>query len=117
MAGPSGARNSSKPSTAPRPEHSLQHNASSRPHHDRKATGWCASDCPEEDPVKDAQGNLVLGRTRWRRFAAVLTPAVAAVGLMVVGIANGAVPLSFAVSGSTFKVSADSLDGTGFVQY
>jgi Family of unknown function (DUF6230) len=67
--------------------------------------------------VKDAQGNLVLGRTRWRRFAAVLAPAVAAAGLMVVGIANGAVPLSFAVSGSTFKVSADTLDGTGFVQY
>ena len=67
--------------------------------------------------MKDAQGNLVLGRTRWRRFAAVLTPAVAAVGLMVAGIANGAVPLSFAVSGSTFKVSADTLDGTGFVQY
>jgi uncharacterized protein DUF6230 len=67
--------------------------------------------------VKDAQGNLVLGRTRWRRFAAVLAPAVAAAGLMVAGIANGAVPLSFAVSGSTFKVSADTLDGTGFVQY
>ena len=67
--------------------------------------------------MKDAQGNLVLGRTRWRRFAAVMAPAVAAAGLMVVGIANGAVPASFAVSGSTFKVSADTLDGTGFVQY
>jgi hypothetical protein len=74
-------------------------------------------DCPEEDPVKDAQGNLVLGRTRWWRFAAVLGPAVAAAGLLVTGIANGALPASFAVSGSSFVVTADSLDGTGVVQY
>jgi hypothetical protein len=67
--------------------------------------------------VKDAQGNLVLGRTRWRRFAAVMLPAVAAAGVLVTGIANGALPASFAVSGSTFVVTADSLDGTGFVQY
>jgi hypothetical protein len=86
-------------------------------HHNRKATGWCASDCPEEDPVKDAQGNLVLGRTRWRRFAAVMVPAVAVASLLMVGVANGAFPASFAVSGSTFKVSADVLDGDGFVQY
>src|SRR5690348_5900952 len=86
-------------------------------HHNRKATGWCAPDCPEEDPVKDAQGNLVLGRTRWRRFAAVMVPAVAAASLLMVGVASGAFPASFAVSGSTFKVSADELDGDGFVQY
>ncbi|GAA5197230.1 DUF6230 family protein [Rugosimonospora acidiphila] len=67
--------------------------------------------------MKDAQGNLVQGRTRWRRFAAVMVPAVAAASLLVVGIANGAIPASFAVSGSEFKVSADELDGTGFVQY
>jgi hypothetical protein len=67
--------------------------------------------------VKDAQGNAVLGRTRWRRFAAVLVPAVAAASLLGVGVANGAIPASFAVSGSTFKVSASELDGTGFVQY
>jgi hypothetical protein len=67
--------------------------------------------------VKDAQGNLVLGRTRWRRFAAVMVPAVAAAGAIIFGMANGAIAASFAVSGSTFKVSADELDGTGFVQY
>jgi uncharacterized protein DUF6230 len=67
--------------------------------------------------VKDAQGNLVQGRTRWRRFAAVAVPAVAVAGAIVVGMANGAIAASFAVSGSTFKVSADALDGTGFVQY
>jgi hypothetical protein len=67
--------------------------------------------------VKDAQGNVMLGRTRWRRFAAVMIPAAAAAGAIVVGMANGAIAASFAVSGSTFKVSADRLDGTGFVQY
>jgi len=36
---------------------------------------------------------------------------------MLFGMANGAIAASFAVSGSTFKVSADTLVGTGFVQY
>jgi hypothetical protein len=66
--------------------------------------------------VKDAQG-LVQGRTRWRRFAAVLIPAAAAAGALVAGMANGAVAAQFSVSGSTFKVSAEKLDATGFVQY
>ncbi len=67
--------------------------------------------------MKDAQGNLVLGRTRWRRFAVVMVPAVAAAGAIIFGMANGAIAASFAVSGSTFKVTAAELDGTGFVQY
>lgn len=67
--------------------------------------------------MRDAQGNLVQGRTRWRRFAAVMAPAVVAAGAIVFGMANGAIAASFAVSGSNFKVSAGSLDGTGFVQY
>ncbi len=67
--------------------------------------------------MKDAQGQLVQGRTRWRRFAAVLAPAAVAAGAIVFGMANGAVAASFAVSGSNFKVSADQIDGTGFVQY
>jgi hypothetical protein len=67
--------------------------------------------------VKDAQGDLVQGRTKWRRFAAVVLPAAAAAGAIVFGMANGAIAASFAVSGQTFKVSADRLSGTGFVQY
>jgi len=67
--------------------------------------------------VKDSQGNLVLGRTRWRRFALVALPAaVLGAGLMA-GVANGAVPIALNVSGQTFKVSADSLVGDGFAQY
>jgi len=59
----------------------------------------------------------VRGRTRWRRFAALTLPALAAAGFIVFGMANGAIAASFAVSGQTFKVSADKLVGNGFVQY
>ncbi len=67
--------------------------------------------------MNDAPGSPVLGRTRWRRFAAVSVPALAVAGAIVFGMANGAIAASFAVSGSTFKVSADQLVGNGFVQY
>jgi hypothetical protein len=70
--------------------------------------------------LKHAQGSsgtVVQGRTRWRRFAAIMVPAVVAAGAIVLGMANGAIAASFSVSGSQFKVSADQLDGKGFVQY
>jgi hypothetical protein len=67
--------------------------------------------------VKDAEGNLVQGRTRWRRFAALLVPSAIATGAIVFGLANGAIAASFAVSGQTFKVSADRLEGSGFEQW
>ncbi|MEV4536809.1 DUF6230 family protein [Asanoa sp. NPDC049518] len=57
------------------------------------------------------------GRTRWRRFAVLTVPALAAAGFIVFGMAQGAIAASFAVSGQTFKVSADKLVGDGFVQY
>lgn len=37
--------------------------------------------------------------------------------VMMAGVANGAVPVSFAVSGSQFQISATQLDGTAFSQY
>ncbi len=37
--------------------------------------------------------------------------------LLLGGVAQGAVPVSFAISGSQFKISADALNGTGFSQY
>ena len=67
--------------------------------------------------MKPAHASMVRGRTRWRRFAVVTVPAVALAGAIVFGMANGAIAASFAVSGSTFKVSADKLVGDGFVQY
>ena len=33
------------------------------------------------------------------------------------GVAQGAVPVSFAISGSQFQISATQLEGTGFSQY
>lgn len=67
--------------------------------------------------MKDSQGNLVLGRTRWRRFAAVAIPAGLLAGGLMAGVANGAVPVMLNVSGQTFKVSADTLEGGKFSQY
>lgn len=67
--------------------------------------------------MKDPQGDLVQGRTRWRRFAALLVPAAAVAGAIVFGMANGAIAASFSVSGQTFKVSASKLEGQGFRQY
>ena len=57
------------------------------------------------------------GRTNWRRFAAAAGLAsVVAAGVLMLQ-ANGTLAATFAVSGQQFKVSADSLDGTGFVNY
>jgi len=67
--------------------------------------------------VKDPQDSPVQGRTRWRRFAALIVPTAAVAGAVVFGMANGAIAASFAVSGQTFKVSASKLEGEGFVQY
>ena len=64
-----------------------------------------------------AQGSAVKGRTRWKRFATVVVPASFIAGAIVFGQATGAIAASFNVSGQQFKVSADKLEGTGFVQY
>ncbi|MEU3449460.1 DUF6230 family protein [Streptomyces thermolilacinus] len=59
----------------------------------------------------------VRGGTRWKRFAVVMVPSVAATAAIGVGLAQGALAASFAVSGQEFKVKAERLDGTGFAQY
>ncbi|MCW3842770.1 DUF6230 family protein [Micromonospora yasonensis] len=46
-----------------------------------------------------------------------MVPATVVAGGIVLGMANGAIAASFAVSGQTFKVSASKLDGDGFKQY
>ena len=48
-------------------------------------------------------------------LAAVPVGVVAA--LLLGGVAQGQVPVSFAVSGSQFQISASQLEGTGFSQY
>ena len=64
-----------------------------------------------------SDGTPQAGKVRWKRFAALMVPAglgaVALIGLT----ANGSIAASFAVSGQSFKVSADQLQGSGFAQY
>lgn len=59
----------------------------------------------------------VRGGTRWKRFAVVMVPSVAATAAIGIGLAQGALAASFAVSGQEFKVTAGYLEGTGFAQY
>jgi hypothetical protein len=67
--------------------------------------------------VEEAQGAPAYGRTNWRRFMIWTAVPGAAVAALVVGMANGAFAASFSVSGQSFKISADELDGAGFSQY
>lgn len=57
------------------------------------------------------------GGTNWRRFAVAVAAPIVAVAFIGVGVAQGAVPAQFTVSGNTFKIKAKKLEGTGFVQY
>ncbi|MEU3218842.1 DUF6230 family protein [Streptomyces sp. NPDC006971] len=59
----------------------------------------------------------VRGGTRWKRFALVMVPSVAATAAVGVGLAQGALAASFSVSGQEFKVTAGTLVGQDFVQY
>lgn len=61
--------------------------------------------------------SLVRGGTRWKRFAVVMVPSVAATAAVGVALAQGALAASFSVSGQQFKVTAKTLHGEGFVQY
>ncbi|MCK7627665.1 DUF6230 family protein [Streptomyces sp. RS10V-4] len=61
--------------------------------------------------------SLTRGGTRWKRFAVVMVPSVAATAAIGVALSQGALAASFSVSGQQFKVSTDRLEGDGFVQY
>ena len=71
----------------------------------------------EEKLVRSSNEELVLGRTRWRRFALAVVPAAVAAGALLFGMSAGAFPAQFTVSGQEFKVSADHLDGQDFSQF
>jgi hypothetical protein len=58
-----------------------------------------------------------LTHSRAGRIALVAIPATFLSTVLMAGVAQGAVPVSFAVSGSQFKIGASQLDGTGFSQY
>lgn len=57
------------------------------------------------------------GRTRWLRFLAVFAAGGVGAGVLMVGMSQGALAASFAVSGTSFKSSADALRGQGLVQF
>ncbi|WP_030685052.1 DUF6230 family protein [Streptomyces sp. NRRL B-1347] len=61
--------------------------------------------------------SVARGGTRWKRFAVVMVPSVAATAAIGVALSQGALAASFSVSGQQFKVTAKQLDGKGFVQY
>lgn len=51
------------------------------------------------------------------RIALAAVPVAVVSTVLMAGVANGAVPVSFAISGSQFQISASQLDGTSFSQY
>jgi hypothetical protein len=57
------------------------------------------------------------GKTRWKRFAVVMVPTIAATAAVGISIAQGALAASFSISGVPARVTAGALDGTGFSQY
>ncbi|GAA1569549.1 DUF6230 family protein [Streptomyces globosus] len=59
----------------------------------------------------------VRGGTRWKRFALVMVPSIAATAAVGVGLSQGALAASFSVSGQDFKVRADKLEGDNLIQY
>jgi hypothetical protein len=67
--------------------------------------------------MADVTQAAMVGRTRWRRFGVAAGAGLGAVGIVGYLAATGALALSFAFSGIPFSLTADSLNGTGFVQY
>jgi Family of unknown function (DUF6230) len=57
------------------------------------------------------------GRVRWRRFAILFVPAVAAAATLIGLTAAGALAANVSVSGSAFEISSSELNGTGFEQF
>jgi hypothetical protein len=67
--------------------------------------------------MKDTSGAQVLGRTSLKRLGMVMVPTVIAAGALTVLMANGAIAVSFAISGQTAQMTVGELQGKGFAQY
>lgn len=71
-----------------------------------------------EERTREAEpGDGPRGRTRWKIFTLVLAAGVLGVGLMFSGMSKGALAASFAVSGTSYKATADKLSAEGVVQF
>jgi len=57
------------------------------------------------------------GRTRWRRFTAMLLGGLAATAGLVLLTGQGVLAASFSISGMPFTVTSPKLHGYGFAQY
>lgn len=73
-----------------------------------------SDETPEVSAPEPSEGS---GGTRWRRFALVAVPGFVAAAVLGGMTTQGLLAASFAVSGDSFKMSADELDGQGFAQY
>ncbi|MQY35129.1 hypothetical protein SRB17_31010 [Streptomyces sp. RB17] len=58
-----------------------------------------------------------VGKTRWRRFVAVLVPSVAACAVLGIAMGQGVLAASFLISGKEFQVTADTLTARGLSVY
>jgi hypothetical protein len=57
------------------------------------------------------------GKLRWGRFGGMMLVAGAMVAGLIVATADGAIGVSFALSGLPFTVTSNTLNGTGFEQF
>jgi hypothetical protein len=57
------------------------------------------------------------GRTRWRRFAAVLVAGVTAGSVLAIAMAQGVLAASFFISGQKFQIRVQKLTVSGFSLY
>ncbi|WP_033214767.1 DUF6230 family protein [Kitasatospora phosalacinea] len=57
------------------------------------------------------------GKIRWKRFALVMVPSLAATAAIGVSMANSVLAASFSISGQQFKVTVDDLRGDRFSQF
>jgi hypothetical protein len=76
-----------------------------------------AEHTPDHPESGSAPGPARRGRVRLRRAAVMAVPAVAVAAGLAIMTAEGALGVSFSISGMPFTVTAKSLDGTGFEQF
>src|SRR5689334_3132433 len=62
-------------------------------------------------------GDAPRASLRWGRFAATLAASLTVTGALLVAISQGTLAASFAVSGRDMKVSANRIEGHGYVTY
>jgi hypothetical protein len=70
-----------------------------------------------ENSTQEPPPRSVSGRVRWRRFAILFVPALAAAATLIGLTAEGVLAANISVSGSAFEISSSQLQGTGFVQF